>query len=186
MSDSGIYTIVTKATMLIRNDPTCGSRLMKCWLPADTWVGELQKTGQIDAALAIDTHNFNAAFAKSGSFGSLMSRFDGFNHTGVFHVMYQHQQYYYFTEEKRQISYPSTLNKAWKERVLETAANVFSIPSTGARPAVITILDSNTTEANNAAFNTSDQPSPKKRPRIEIVEAIEYLSFHSLHDHVDQ
>jgi hypothetical protein len=95
MSDSGIYTIVTKATMLIRNDPMCGPRLMNSWLPADTWVGELQKTGHIDAALAIDTHNFNAAFAKSGSFGSLMSRFDGSNHTGVFHVRYQHQQYYY-------------------------------------------------------------------------------------------
>ena len=100
MSDSGIYTIVTKATMLIRNDPTYGPRLMNCWLPADTWVEALQKTGHIDAALAIDTRKFNAAFAKSGSFGSLMSRFDGSNHTGVFHVRYQHQQYYYFTEKR--------------------------------------------------------------------------------------
>ncbi len=115
--------------MLIRNDPTYGPRLMNCWLPADTWVEALQKTGHIDAALAIDTRKFNATFAKSGSFGSLMSRFDGSNHTGVFH--YQHRQYYYFTEEKRQISYPSPLNKAWKERVLEMAENVFSIPSTG-------------------------------------------------------
>ena len=103
MSDSGIYTIVTKATMLIQNDPTYGPRLMHCWLPADTWVEALQKTGHFDAALAIDTRKFNAAFARSGSFGSLMSRFDGSNHTGVFHVRYQHRQYYYFTEEKRQI-----------------------------------------------------------------------------------
>ena len=130
--------------MLIRNDTTYGPRLMNCWLPADTWVDALQKTGHIDATLAIDTRKFNAAFAKSGSFGSLMSRFDGSNHTGVFYVRFQHRQYYYFTEEKRQVSYPSPLNRAWKDRVLEAAANVLSIPSTGARPAAITKMPTRT------------------------------------------
>ena len=173
MSHNGIFTIVTKATMLIRNDTTYGPRLMNCWLPADTWVEALQRTGHIDAALAIDTCKFNATFAKSGSFGSLMSRFDGSNHTGVFHVRYQHRQYYYFTEEKRQISYPSPLNRAWKERVLEAAANVFSIPSTRARPAAITILANDTTEGD---CDTSDQPSPKKRPRTEKVDEPEPIA----------
>ena len=132
MTDQGIYTIVTKAAMLIRFDPTYGPRLMNCWLPAETWVEALKKTGQIDASLTIDTRKFNAAFAKSSSFGSVMSRFDGSNKTGVFHVRFQHRQYYYFTQETRQISYPSPLNRAWKERVLEAAANVFAIPSTRA------------------------------------------------------
>jgi hypothetical protein len=107
-----------------------------------------------------------------------MSRFDGSNHTGVFHVRFQHRQYYYFTEEKRQVSYPSPLNRAWKDRVLEAAANVFSIPSTRARPgAAITINANNdTTDSIEADCNASVQPSPKKRPRIEIVEEPESIS----------
>ena len=56
------------------------------------------------------------------------------------------------------------------------AENVFSIPSTRARPAAITILANDTTEANNTGYDTSDQPSPKKRPRIEIVEAPESIA----------
>jgi hypothetical protein len=56
------------------------------------------------------------------------------------------------------------------------AANVFSIPSTRARPATITIFANDTTEANDADSNTSNQPSPKKRPRIVIVEAPESIA----------
>ena len=103
MADKGIYTIITAATMLLRFDTTYGPRLINCWLPAETWVEALKKTGRIDASLNIDTRKFNAAFAKSVSFGSVMSRFDGSNTTGVFHVRYRHQQFYYFTEETKQI-----------------------------------------------------------------------------------
>jgi hypothetical protein len=53
-----------------------------------------------------------------------MSRFDGPYHTDVFHVRNQHRQYYYFTQEGRQLSYPSP--SMMDDRVLEAAANVFN------------------------------------------------------------
>ena len=98
MAEQGVYTVLTKAAMLSRFDPTYGPRLMNCWLPAETWVEVHKRTGHIDASLTIDARKFNAAFAKSSSFGTAMSRFDGSNNTGVFHVRFQHRQYYYFTQ----------------------------------------------------------------------------------------
>ena len=97
-----------------------------------------------------------------------MSRFDGSNKTGVFHVRFQHRQYYFFTQEKRQVSYPRPLNRAWKEKVLEAAANVLVIPSTRARPAGPLTPDSTMAEDDN---DTTQQPSPNKCPRIK--EAVE-------------
>ena len=104
MADKGIYTMITAATMLLRFDTTYGPRLINCWLPAETWVEALKKNGRIDASLNIGTRKFNAAFAKSVSVaGSIVSRFDGSNTTGVFHMRYRHQQFYYFIEETKQI-----------------------------------------------------------------------------------
>ncbi|KAI2492110.1 hypothetical protein MHU86_22446 [Fragilaria crotonensis] len=165
MADKGIYTIITAAAMLIRFDATYGPRLINCWLPAETWVEALKKSGHIDATLNIDTQKFNAAFAKSASFGSVMSRFDGSNTTGVFHVRYRHQQFYYFTEETKQILYPSPLNRAWKERVLEVASNVLTIPSTRARPH----STSSSIDAENAGVINEDEQevSPNKRRRVD-------------------
>jgi hypothetical protein len=97
-------------------------------------VEALKKSGYIDAELTFTTRQFNAAFAKSGSFGSVMSRFDGSNHTGMFRVSFQHQHYYFLTQETKQATYPSPLNQAWKKRVLDIAENVLIIPSTRARP----------------------------------------------------
>ena len=103
MADKGIYTIITATAMLLRFDTTYGPRLINCWLPAETWVKALKKNGRIDASLNIGTRKFNAAFAKSVSVGSIMSRFDGSNTTSVFHMRYRHQQFYYFIEETKQI-----------------------------------------------------------------------------------
>ncbi|KAI2500839.1 hypothetical protein MHU86_13625 [Fragilaria crotonensis] len=170
MAEQGIYTVLTKAAMLSRFDPTYGPRLMNCWLPAETLVEVHKRTGHIDASLTIDARKFNAAFAKSSSFGTVMSRFDGSNNTGVFHVRFQHRQYYYFTQEKRQVPYPSPLNQAWKARVLEAAANVLVIPSTRLRPCPLT--------ESATADSTNENPSPNKRPRIEEEEKPEEDNHH--------
>jgi hypothetical protein len=68
--------------------------------------------------------------SKAATFGSVMSRFEGSNQSGVFRINFNHQFFYYFTNETRQVSYPYPLNEAWKERVLEVASNAFVIPST--------------------------------------------------------
>ena len=168
MSNKGIYTIITSAAMMIRSDTTFGPRVMNCWLPAETWVEVLKRAGNIDPSIAIDTLKFNAAFGRSTSFGSVMSRFDGSNQTGVFHVRYRHQQFYYFTDETKQAIYPSPLNQAWKERVLEVAANVLTVPSTRARPHITGVEDSNTA-ALPESENTDPAPvaSPSKRRRVD-------------------
>jgi hypothetical protein len=104
---------------------------MNCWLPAETWVEALHKMGNIDAGLTFNAAQFNAAFARSHEFGSAMLRFDGSNNTGVFCVSFQHRHYNYLTQATQQATYPtSPLNQSWKERVLETSANVLIIPST--------------------------------------------------------
>jgi hypothetical protein len=137
MTDKGFYTILVKAVTLVRDDPTYGPRLSNCWLPAATWVEALQKTGHIDASLSIDVRKFNTAMSRAPLFGSVMTRFDGSNNSGVFRVSFQHQHFYFFTQETRQVKYPSPLNQAWKEMVMGYAANVRHIPSTRARPAGI-------------------------------------------------
>ena len=158
--------------MLIRFDAMYGSRLMNCWLPAETWVEALMKAGHIDPSLTVNTRKFNAAFGKSTSFGSVMSRFDGSNQTGVFHVRYSHQQFYYFTEEGKQAVYPVPLNRAWKEKVMEYASSVLVIPSTRARPGgsfdpAPAVIAAATVRGSNADSNEDHegQPSPSKRHR---------------------
>jgi hypothetical protein len=144
--------------------------MMNCWLPAEIWVEALQKMGHIDGGLAFNVGQFNAAFARSHKFGSVMSRFDGSNNTGIFCVSYQHRHYYYLTQESKQTTYPSPSNRAWKERVMETAANVLVIPSTRARPCTgdsIPVLATTTTGAVNIDVNEDEgQSSPSKRHRI--------------------
>ncbi|KAI2498084.1 hypothetical protein MHU86_16394 [Fragilaria crotonensis] len=110
--------------------------------------------------------------SKAATFGSAMSRFDGSNQSGVFRINYNHQHFYYLTNETRRVSYPYPLNKkAWKERVLETASNALVIPSTRARPAVTLATHVDTTESTNVddecAEAINEQPSPQKRPRLE-------------------
>ena len=80
-------------------------------------------------------------------------RKDGSNPTGVFLINFKHQFFYYFTDQDRQVAYPRPLNSAWKERVLEVAANVFAIPSTRARPA---LLESTTNFLENSDIGLSD------------------------------
>jgi hypothetical protein len=170
MSCSRIYTVVLRAVMSIRSDTTYSTRLLNSWLPAETWVKALRKIGLIDEEVAFSVRQFNAAFAKSASYGSVMSRFDGSNQTGMFRLTFQHQHYYYLTQETKQAIYPSPLNRAWKERVLEIAANVLVIPSTRARPSTV---DSTTVLATSvgadADADADVQESPNKRQRVENV-----------------
>jgi hypothetical protein len=165
MSDKRIHSIVISAVVLIRSDTTYGRRLMNCWLPAEIWVEALLKMGHIDAGLAFNVAKLNAAFARSHEFGSAMLRFDGSNNTGVFRVTYQHRHYYYLTKETEQAVYPSPLNRAWKERVLEMASNVLVIPSTRARPSSIEV---STTDDATITEQHDEQPQSNKRPRLEI------------------
>ncbi|KAI2501687.1 hypothetical protein MHU86_12755 [Fragilaria crotonensis] len=165
MSDKRIHSIVISAVVLIRSDTTYGRRLMNCWLPAEIWVEALLKMGHIDAGLAFNVAKLNAAFARSHEFGSAMLRFDGSNNTGVFRVTYQHRHYYYLTKETEQAVYPSPLNRAWKERVLEMASNVLVFPSTRARPSSIEV---STTDDATITEQHDEQPRSNKRPRLEI------------------
>ena len=93
---------------------------MNCWQPAKTWVEALLKLGHIDSSLNFTVHKFNAAFARLGLFGSVMSRFDGSNkglgfdgsnESGMFRVSVQHRHYYYFTLEKSQVAYSCPLDE---------------------------------------------------------------------------
>jgi hypothetical protein len=111
--------------MLMHFEPTYGPRMMNCWLPAETWDEALKKTGHIDPSLAFDARKFNAAFAKSSSFGSLMSRFDGSNETGVFHVRFQHRQYYYFTQEKKRYRIQLLLTELGRRKFLKQPKMLF-------------------------------------------------------------
>jgi hypothetical protein len=175
MTEQGLYTIIERAVMLIRADEVYGPRLSNCWLPAATWVEAINITGHIDAAIAINVRKFNAAMSRATSFGSVMSRFDGMNRSGVFRVTFSHQQFYYFTQENKQIAYPSPLNGRWKERVQDHASYVLVIPPTRARPAGAgedTTSTSTTTIAvtrdnePSGSSNIDEQPSPRKRPRL--------------------
>ena len=176
MSDIGVYSILAAAVELIRSDGTYGPRMSNCWLPAATWVEALRRTCHVDAFIIIDVRKFNASMLKSRSFGSVMTRFDGSNPAGVFQIKFKHQFFYYFTDQERQVEYPRPLNGAWKERVLEVAANVLAIPSTRARPA---LLESTTNSLENGdisgqsiavpSIDGDEQQSPNKRQRINDV-----------------
>ena len=168
MADKGIQTILVKAVMLIRDDSVYGPRLSNCWLPASTWVEALQKSGHIDASIPIDVRKFNTAMSNASAFGSVMSRFDGSNQSGVFRINYQHHHYYYLTQEMKQATYPCPLNRVWKERVLEIAANALVIPSTRARPHTVdytSLLSRRVGVETNA--NEDEQESNNKRQRLD-------------------
>ncbi|KAI2492026.1 hypothetical protein MHU86_22522 [Fragilaria crotonensis] len=170
MSDKGIHTVLFRAVMLLRADDTYGPRMSNCWLPAATWVEAIRKSGHIDGSLIIDVQKFNTAMSKSSLFGELMTRFDGSNATGVFHINYQHQYFYYFTDETRQVAYPRPLNGTWKERVLQHAANVLVIPSTRGRPSTVEnapVLP--TTRVGHPGTNENENASPLKRQRVDNV-----------------
>ena len=170
MADKGIQAILVKALMLIRDDSVYGPRLSNCWLPASTWMEALQKSGHIDASIPIDVRKFNTAMSKASAFGSVMSRFDGSNQSGVFRINYQHHHYYYLTQETKQAIYPFPLNQVWKERVLEIAANALVIPSTRARPQA-TVDSTATVLATSVDFETDadgdEQESNNKRQRLD-------------------
>ncbi|KAI2509037.1 hypothetical protein MHU86_5413 [Fragilaria crotonensis] len=170
MSDKGIHTVLFRAVMLLRADDTYGPRMSNCWLPAATWVEAIRKSGHIDGSLIIDVRKFNTAMSKSSLFGELMTRFDGSNATGVFRINYQHQYFYYFTDETRQVAYPRPLNGTWKERVLQHAANVLVIPSTRGRPSTVEnapVLP--TTRVGHPGTNENENASPLKRQRVDNV-----------------
>ena len=171
MADQGLYSIFVSAVMLIRVDPVYGRRLSNCWLPAATWVEALQKTGHIDAGIVIDVRKFNTAMSKAPLFGSVMTRFDGSNQSGVFRVTYHHQHFYYLTQETRQAVYPSPLNRAWRDRVVEVAANVLTIPCTRATRPNLTTTQEATDNTDNTSTDTVEcHPSSQKRPRLQQME----------------
>jgi hypothetical protein len=138
MTDAGrINALIARAVMLLRSDIVYGPRLSNCWLPATVLAEALAKSGHIDASLVsgiFDDRKFNVAMSKSILFGGSMTRFDGTNQTGVFQIKYAKQYFYLLTEEKKQVPYPSPLNRTWKEQVLQAAANVLVVPRTRARP----------------------------------------------------
>ena len=77
MADTRVYAVVIMAVVLIRSDITYGPRLLKSWLPAETWVEALRKLGHIDEDLVFRVRQFDAAFSKSGSCRSAMLRLTG-------------------------------------------------------------------------------------------------------------
>jgi hypothetical protein len=115
--------------MLLRSDIVYGPRLSNCWLPATVLAEALAKSGHIDASLVLsgilDDRKFNVAMSKSILFGGSMTPFDGTNQTEVFQVKYAKQYLYLLTEEKKQVPYPSPLNRTWNEQQVLQAAAMF-------------------------------------------------------------
>jgi hypothetical protein len=95
----------------------------------------------------------------------------------MFRITFQKKFYYFFTEESRQIRYPFPLNNAWKDRVMDVAANV--IPRTRSRPTTtdnnIMMASAVNTEGTGGNKESIEESSPNKQRRIvdnlEIVEA---------------
>jgi hypothetical protein len=52
----------------------------------------------------------------------------------------------------RQVAYPMPLNNAWKEKVVEAAANVLLIPSTRARPAAAAVPSCSTDNVSITSY----------------------------------
>ena len=169
MSNTRIHGVVIRAVTLIRSDTVYGPRFLNSWLPAETWVEALRKLGHIDEELVFNVCQFNAAFSKSSAYGSAMLRFDGSNQTGMFRVSFQHRHYYYLTQEMKQAMYPSPLNMAWKDRVLEIASNALICPSTKAQPAATADLTTVLATSVNgyADANQDEDEVQKKRQRLE-------------------
>jgi hypothetical protein len=92
----------------------------------------------------------------------------------MFRVSFQHRQYYYLTQENMQAMYPSPLNRAWKDRVLDSAANVLSIPCTRARPHnvdTVTILRSSVNETDIREENEPQSNNNVKEWRLLLLYA---------------
>jgi hypothetical protein len=107
---------------------------------AVSWAEVLTKSGHIDPTIvSIDARKFNTAMSKSNLFGESMTHFDGTDQCGMFRVNFQRQFYCLYAQTMRQVAYPMPLNNAWKEKVVEAAANVLMIPSTRARPAAAAV-----------------------------------------------
>ena len=157
--------------MLLCADNAYGPRHSNCWLPASTWVEAIKKSGHnIDACILIDVRKFITAMSKSNLFGELMTRFDESNLTGVFHINYQHQYFYYFTKETRQVAHPRPLNGACKEKVLQDAANVLVIPLTRRSWRSSTVENTpvlQTTRVGDPDTDEIKNESPHKRQRVD-------------------
>ena len=165
---SGIDAIIARAVIVLLTDDIYGPRLSNCWLPAATFAQGMIRSGHIDASLVVDAKKFNIVMSRSNLYGESMTRFDDSN-TGVFRVYYGRQYFYFFTDSKRQVQYPSPLSGTWKERVLIVGVNALEIPSTRARPSttsstVAAICSTETEEVSNTS--NEDSKSPAKRQRL--------------------
>jgi hypothetical protein len=178
MTDRGrLNALIASAVLSLRSDIVYGPRLSKRWLPALTWAEALVKSGHIDASLVsgiLDDRKFNVAMSKSILFGGSMTRFDGTKQTGVFQVKYAKQYFYWITEERIQVPYPSPLNRTWKEKVVELAANILAIPTTRARPCclvqppqVLASVGINSVLRSDITNDSESEESPNKRQRTE-------------------
>ena len=164
-NQSGINAIIARAVTVLLSDDIYGPRLSNCWLPAATFAEGMIRAGHIDASLVIDAKKFNIAMSRSNFYGESMTHFFGSNHTGVFRIYYGRQYFYFFTDAKRQVQYPSPLNSAWKERVLMAGVNALEIPSTRARPSTTTTTTSMST-GTEVSDTTNEDELPAKRQRL--------------------
>jgi hypothetical protein len=92
--------------------------------------------------------------SKASAFGSVMSRFDASNQSGVFRINYQH-----YHKKQNRLSF----------LVLKIAANALIIPSTRARPHTVeytTVLETSVGLKTDA--NEDEQESTNKRQRLDI------------------
>jgi hypothetical protein len=173
MTDKGgINAVISRAMPVLQTDDIYGLvRLCSCWLPAATFAKAMVKSGYIDATLNVDANKFNIAMSKSNLFGECMTHFNGSNKSGIFHIYYGRQYFYYFTDPGRQVAYPSPLNGAWKERVLVAGVNAITILSTRAcPPATTSSTISTSTEdkiGNVETLVKHDKESPNKRQRLD-------------------
>ncbi len=130
----------------------------------------MRNIGHIYEDLVFSVRQFNAAFSKSITCESAMLRFDGSNATGMFRVTFQHRHYYYSTQELKQVIHLSSLNRAWKERVLNRAAHALTIPSTMARPATVNSTTvSGTIVRVDGNADEDEEEFQRKRQRLETI-----------------
>ena len=132
-------------------------------------VEALWKMGYIDTGITFDVRKFNTSMSRAPMFGSVMSRFDRSNQTGIFRVTYQHQHFYLRTQETKVAVYPIPLKKAWRDRVLEHAANVLVVPSS-TRGARLNLQEVEVTTCTNMDAGRVEDSPPRKHPRFEEIE----------------
>lgn len=124
--------------------------------------------GGLDASIiVINVRKVNVTVLKSHLFGSVMTRFDGSNPTGVLWIDFQHQFFklFYWSVKAGGISMTS---EWW---VLEETINVLVILSTRAWPALLVVppatnfLDTSDGDVTVTNIN-EDEQSPNQRQRI--------------------